>query len=94
MRFVNDFEQLERTHATSAHVTDEQREHVLRTNRLDVELYRFAKELFLKRLHKMRSEDGTLGEGEGEGVDGGLKVARSAEEDDEEYDDDEAADGH
>ena len=90
MKFVNDFEQYRKTHATSAHVTDEQTEHVLRVNRLDIELYRYAKELFLQRLHKMRKEDGTLGEGE----EGGVDVARSEYEEDEEYEDDDAADGH
>ena len=92
MKFINDFEQFRKTHATSAHVTDEQTEHVLRVNRLDIELYRYAKVLFLQRLHKMRSEDGTLGEGEG--GEGGVDVARSEYEEDEEYEDDDTADTH
>ena len=40
----------------------------------------------------MRKEDGTLGEGEG--GEGGVDVARSEYEEDEEYEDDDAADGH
>lgn len=86
MKFINNFEQFSHTHATSAHVTDAQRERVLQVNRLDIELYRYAKELFLKRLNKMRSDDGNLGHYNANNDD--LKVPRNEFEEDENYDDD------
>ena len=86
MRFIDNFEQFSVTHANRANVSDSQRVQVLGTNRLDVELYQYAKELFMKRLHKMRASDGTLGHYD---VDGDtIKVPRTEYEEDESYDDD------
>ena len=57
LNFIEDFEQRNSTHATQIDITAEQRKHILDLNKLDIELYQFAKDLFFQRLKKMQEED-------------------------------------
>lgn len=55
LRFTTDFVQYSETHASKADVNAEQQRRLARLNRLDVELYAFAKELFFARLKFARA---------------------------------------
>ncbi len=51
MKFHTPFEQLEETHASRSTATPKQLERIAKLNALDVELYEYAKALFLQRLN-------------------------------------------
>lgn len=57
LHFTRDFVQYTETHASKAEVSDNERSELFRLNRLDLELYAFAKELFFARLQHARSTD-------------------------------------
>ena len=58
LKFLNDFEQYNQTHAKKrSDVSDAQRKKIIDLNKLDIELYQYAKDLFLQRLKQMRVED-------------------------------------
>jgi len=57
LEFINDFEQRNSTHAEKNNYTPKQEERILDVNRLDLELYQYAEELFLQRLHSMQGEE-------------------------------------
>ena len=57
LKFIEDFVQRNVTHAAETKLTDEQQKKVLEVNRLDIELYQYAKDLFFQRLHYMQEED-------------------------------------
>ncbi|XP_072033185.1 heparan-sulfate 6-O-sulfotransferase 2-like [Amphiura filiformis] len=59
MKFTTTFEQLEETHASRSAVTPEQVDRITKLNFLDVELYEYAKTLFLQRLEFMRHKSST-----------------------------------
>ena len=67
LNFKEDFVQYNDTHARSADVSESETENIMRLNKLDIELYQYAKQLFQQRLKKMRSEDKGGGRGGGGG---------------------------
>lgn len=57
LRFSQNFVQLNQTHATKAQLTEDQQQKIKNLNKLDIELYQFARELFFKRLEKIKVKD-------------------------------------
>lgn len=57
LRFIEDFVQYNQTHASQVDITPNQRQDVQKVNALDIELYRYAKELFFQRLKHQIEED-------------------------------------
>lgn len=57
LHFTKDFVQYTETHASKAEVSEDEHRELFRLNRLDLELYAFAKELFFARLQYARSTD-------------------------------------
>ena len=60
VRFVRDFSQYKETHAGKVNVTQQQWQEVVSLNKIDVELYRYAKDLFFRRLQEIQKEDMSL----------------------------------
>lgn len=58
LRFNTDFTQLPVTHSDRTKITDEQKAKILEQNKLDIDLYQFAKDLFLQRVRKMKKSLG------------------------------------
>lgn len=58
LKFLEDFEQRNETTASRADVSEEQLKEVKDLNNLDIELYQYAKELFLQRLKLMQEQEG------------------------------------
>ena len=57
LRFVRDFFQYNHTHAGEVGISHRQRRQIVKLNQLDVDLYRFAKDLFFRRLQNALRED-------------------------------------
>ncbi len=57
LKFIDDFEQRNVTHAKKLDVTEKQHQEILVLNKLDVELYNYAKDLFFQRLKKLKEEE-------------------------------------
>ena len=57
LKFIEDFVQYNQTHASQVDITSQERHDVESVNVLDVELYRYAKELFFQRLKHQIEED-------------------------------------
>ena len=53
LRFMYNFKQFNETHASGANVTSEQKQELLKVNSLDIELYKYARDLFFQRLEYM-----------------------------------------
>lgn len=62
VRFTKSFVQANATHAQEAEVTEDQLERIIRLNRLDVQLYDFAKQLFEARVQKALSSKSMMKE--------------------------------
>ncbi|KAJ8030605.1 Heparan-sulfate 6-O-sulfotransferase 2 [Holothuria leucospilota] len=58
LKFKTAFEQNNDTHASAEYISDEDRQRVVDENRLDVELYEYAKDLFFQRLTYMEEHEG------------------------------------
>lgn len=56
LEFLEDFVQNNDTHSSAVDYSVDQHRQILQVNTLDVELYKYAKELFLQRLRKARQE--------------------------------------
>lgn len=56
LNFVEDFSQLPVTHSDRSVINGNQKEEILRQNRLDIALYQYAKDLFLQRIRKMKKD--------------------------------------
>lgn len=54
LEFIDDFVQYNITHISSIHLSKKQYKRVQEANSLDIELYQYAKELFLRRYHAMK----------------------------------------
>ncbi|CAG5121441.1 unnamed protein product [Candidula unifasciata] len=50
IKFITDFQQKDETHASHVEISDEMMQRVLEKNRVDIELYQYAKDLFLQRV--------------------------------------------
>ena len=57
LRFTRDFDQYNQTHAKKADISPKQHQHIIELNKLDIELYQYAKDLFFQRLKTMRDSD-------------------------------------
>lgn len=57
LSFMEDFVQYNKTHARSIDIPQNVQEKVTEINKLDIELYAFAKQLFFARLQKLYKED-------------------------------------
>lgn len=57
LKFIEDFVQHNATHANLNDISDVQKRTIHERNRLDIEVYQYAKELFFQRLKRMRDED-------------------------------------
>ena len=57
LKFLHDFVQHNETHASSADISEAQKQKITQINKLDIELYEYARKLFWQRINKMRSED-------------------------------------
>ncbi|KAL8577206.1 hypothetical protein ACOMHN_061333 [Nucella lapillus] len=58
MRFQHDFVQLNRTHSSRENLTVSVLNRIAQLNSLDIELYQFAKDLFLQRMQHAQKEAG------------------------------------
>lgn len=56
LKFIEKFSQLPVTHSDRSVISERQKEQILDQNRLDIALYQYAKDLFLQRVRKMKSE--------------------------------------
>lgn len=56
LEFIEKFTQLPVTHSDKASLTNKELEKVLEQNKLDIQLYQFAKDLFLQRVKYMKEE--------------------------------------
>ena len=54
IKYINDTEQRKSTHANSYNLTEEERQQIINLTYLDIELYKFAKQIFMKRLAKFK----------------------------------------
>lgn len=54
LKFVDAFSQLPVTHSDRSVITEEQKDEIRYQNRLDIDLYQYAKDLFLQRVAKMK----------------------------------------
>ena len=57
LEFIEDFYQYNHTHASEVSISTGQRDRVIHVNRLDIELYQYAKDLFFQRLNSVRGTD-------------------------------------
>lgn len=57
VNFIRDFVQQHNTHASRVNISDEMRRALEEINSLDMELYRYAKELFLARIRRLSGDD-------------------------------------
>ena len=57
LKFIDDFEQKNATTASRTDLSPEDLERVKKINHLDIQLYEYAKELFLQRLQLQQQED-------------------------------------
>ena len=57
LKFIDDFVQYNQTHASQVDISPSERQQVQKVNALDIELYRYAKELFFQRLKRQIEED-------------------------------------
>ncbi|KAL4220020.1 heparan sulfate 6-O-sulfotransferase [Mactra antiquata] len=58
LKFVAEFSQLPVTHSDRTQITEVQKAKILEQNKLDIDLYQFAKDLFLQRVRKMKMSEG------------------------------------
>lgn len=58
LKFKTEFTQLPVTHSDRTKINDKQKAKILEQNKLDIELYQFAKDLFLQRVRKMKKSQG------------------------------------
>ena len=58
LKFKSPFSQLPVTHSDKTFITEEQKTEILEQNRLDIELYQYAKDLFLQRVMRMKHDLG------------------------------------
>ena len=58
MNFVRDFVQHNQTHSSRAELTEEVQRKIAELNHLDIELYQFAKDLFLRRVKEAFLKEG------------------------------------
>ncbi|KAH3807142.1 hypothetical protein DPMN_135475 [Dreissena polymorpha] len=58
IKFKTPFTQLAITRSDLTNITLQQQERILAQNSLDIDLYQYAKDLFLQRVRKMRNEQG------------------------------------
>ncbi|XP_076435901.1 heparan-sulfate 6-O-sulfotransferase 2-like [Babylonia areolata] len=58
MNFLRDFVQSNRTHSSKKNITENDLRRIAELNYLDVELYQFAKDLFLQRVRQAYEEEG------------------------------------
>lgn len=56
LRFREAFEQLPVTHSDKTKIEQTQQSEILEQNKLDIELYQYAKDLFLQRVRKMKED--------------------------------------
>ena len=52
LEFEENFQEINYTHASRYNATYAEREHVAELNRLDIELYQYAKDLFIQRVNR------------------------------------------
>ena len=57
LQFIEDFEDRNVTHAQKTNYSAEQERKIIELNRLDLELYKYAEQLFLQRLNKMKEAE-------------------------------------
>lgn len=60
LKFIDPFIQRNVTHAGETQLTEEQKAKVIEKNRLDIELYQFAKDLFFQRLRHFQELDAKM----------------------------------
>ncbi|XP_045201171.2 heparan-sulfate 6-O-sulfotransferase 2-like [Mercenaria mercenaria] len=58
LKFNTEFSQLPVTHSDRTKITDEQKAKILEQNKLDIDLYQYAKDLFLQRVRNMKKSQG------------------------------------
>lgn len=57
LQFIEDFEDRNLTHAQKQNISSEQKQLIRSHNHLDMELYKYAEQLFLQRLHTLQELD-------------------------------------
>lgn len=58
LKFLTEFSQLPVTHSDRTKITEVQKAKILEQNKLDIDLYQYAKDLFLQRVRKMKTLQG------------------------------------
>ena len=58
LKFNTEFSQLPVTHSDRTKITEEQKAKILEQNKLDINLYQYAKDLFLQRIRNLKQSQG------------------------------------